>query len=62
MNNYFFRDAQPDLISLRYSCRLLEYIRKSARVVEWAALEMRCTGNGTGGSNPSSSAKIILKL
>ena len=25
-------------------------------MVEWAALEMRCTGDGTGGSNPSSSA------
>ena len=30
--------------------------RRDARVVEWAALEMRCTGNCTGGSNPSLSA------
>lgn len=30
--------------------------RRSAGVVERAALEMRCTGNGTGGSNPSFSA------
>ena len=31
--------------------------RKDAGVVERAALEMRCTGNCTGGSNPSLSAK-----
>lgn len=30
-------------------------------MVEWAALEMRCTGNGTGGSNPSFSATTINK-
>jgi hypothetical protein len=30
--------------------------RRCARVVEWAALEMRCTGDCTGGSNPSISA------
>ncbi len=30
--------------------------RRSARAVEWAALEMRCTGDCTGGSNPSFSA------
>ena len=30
---------------------------KDAGVVERAALEMRCTGNCTGGSNPSLSAK-----
>ena len=31
---------------------------KDAGVVDRAALEMRCTGNCTGGSNPSLSAKI----
>ena len=31
--------------------------RKDAGVVDRAALEMRCTGNCTGGSNPSLSAK-----
>ena len=30
--------------------------RKVAGVVDRAALEMRCTGNCTGGSNPSLSA------
>lgn len=30
--------------------------RKAAGVVDRAALEMRCTGNCTGGSNPSLSA------
>ena len=32
-------------------------IRRDAGVVDRAALEMRCTGNCTGGSNPSLSAK-----
>ena len=31
--------------------------RRDARVVEWDGLENRCTVNGTGGSNPSLSAK-----
>ena len=31
---------------------------RGARVVEWAALEMRCTRKGTGSSNPPLSAKI----
>ena len=31
--------------------------RRGAGVVDRAALEMRCTGNCTGGSNPSLSAK-----
>ena len=31
--------------------------RKGAGVVDRAALEMRCTGNCTGGSNPSLSAQ-----
>ena len=31
---------------------------RDAGVVDRAALEMRCTGNCTGGSNPSLSAKI----
>ena len=31
-------------------------IRRDAGVVDRAALEMRCTGNCTGGSNPSLSA------
>ena len=31
--------------------------RKCARVVDRVALEMRSTGNCTGGSNPSTSAK-----
>ena len=31
--------------------------RRDAGVVDRAALEMRCTGNCTGGSNPSLSAK-----
>ena len=30
--------------------------RKRARAVEWAALEMRYTRNGIGGSNPPASA------
>ena len=30
-------------------------------MVEWAALEMRCTGDCTGGSNPSLSAGGALK-
>ena len=30
--------------------------RRDGRVVDRAALEMRCTGNCTGGSNPSLSA------
>ena len=30
---------------------------RRARAVEWAALEMRYTGNGIGGSNPPASAK-----
>ena len=34
------------------------FSRKRARVVEWAALEKRYTGNGIGGSNPPASAKI----
>ena len=33
------------------------YTRRGAGVVDRAALEMRCTGNCTGGSNPSLSAK-----
>ncbi len=33
--------------------------RKRARAVEWAALEMRYTGNSIGGSNPPASAKIF---
>ena len=37
----------------RYLCTR---IRKDAGVVDRAALEMRCTGNCTGGSNPSLSA------
>ena len=38
--------------------------RRSAGVVERAALEMRCTGNGTGGSNPSFSVLLytFIKL
>ena len=31
-------------------------VRRDAGVVDRAALEMRCTGNCTGGSNPSLSA------
>ena len=31
--------------------------RRDAGVVDRAALEMRCTGNCTGGSNPSLSAR-----
>ena len=31
--------------------------RKRARVVEWAALEMRYTRKGIGGSNPPASAR-----
>ena len=31
--------------------------RRDGRVVDRAALEMRCTGNCTGGSNPSLSAE-----
>ncbi len=34
---------------------------KRARVVEWAALEMRYAGNGIGGSNPPASALKRLK-
>ena len=37
----------------------LQCFWKDARVVEWAALEMRCTGNCTGGSNPSLSANQL---
>lgn len=33
--------------------------RRGAGVVDRAALEMRCTGNCTGGSNPSLSAEKI---
>ena len=33
--------------------------RRDAGVVDRAALEMRCTGNCTGGSNPSLSAKGV---
>ena len=37
--------------------------RRDARAVEWDGLENRCTGNGTVGSNPTLSAKIInLKI
>jgi hypothetical protein len=36
---------------------LLRSTRKVARVVDRAALEMRCTGDCTGGSNPSLSAR-----
>ena len=36
---------------------LAKRTRKGAGVVDRAALEMRCTGNCTGGSNPSLSAK-----
>ena len=36
--------------------------RRDAGVVDRAALEMRCTGNCTGGSNPSLSAKKELSL
>lgn len=36
-----------------------ESIRRDAGVVDRAALEMRCTGNCTGGSNPSLSAVWI---
>ncbi len=36
---------------------LLRSLRKVARVVDRAALEMRCTGDCTGGSNPSLSAR-----
>ena len=35
--------------------------RKDAGVVDRAALEMRCTGNCTGGSNPSLSASETLQ-
>ena len=35
--------------------------RKAAGVVDRAALEMRCTGNCTGGSNPSLSAEITAR-
>ncbi len=31
-------------------------------MVEWAALEMRCTRKGTEGSNPSLTAKIKINL
>ena len=31
---------------------------RNGRVVEGAGLENRCTRKGTGGSNPSSSARI----
>lgn len=33
------------------------FIRRAARAVEWDGFENRCTGNGTGGSNPSLSAE-----
>lgn len=35
---------------------LLTLLRRSAGVVERGGLENRCASNGTGGSNPSSSA------
>ena len=41
---------------LQKKCYLCTRIRKDAGVVDRAALEMRCTGNCTGGSNPSLSA------
>ncbi len=44
--------------TINYFIYLCNTFRKDARVVEWAALEMRCTGNCTGGSNPSLSAKL----
>ena len=37
--------------------KALHLPRRCARVAEWAALEMRSTGNCTGGSNPSISAR-----
>ncbi len=48
-NGFFFGYLQKK----RYLCTR---IRKDAGVVDRAALEMRCTGNCTGGSNPSLSA------
>jgi hypothetical protein len=39
-----------------------ETSRRGGRVVECAALEMRFTGNGNVGSNPTLSAKIPSQL
>ena len=36
--------------------------RRGGRVVECAALEMRCTGNRTVGSNPTLSANISSRI
>lgn len=46
--------------SLKLSVPLTFVIRRCARVVDRAALEMRCTREGTGGSNPSISAKLFF--
>ena len=40
----------------------LHPLRRNAGVVDRAALEMRCTGNCTGGSNPSFSATNKIPL
>ena len=37
---------------------LRSFLRRGGRVVECVALEMRSTGNRTGGSNPSLSASF----
>ncbi len=52
--------VEHQLPKLRVASSILVYrslLRRSARVVDRAALEMRCTRKGTGGSNPSFSAK-----
>lgn len=36
--------------------------RKRARVAEWAALEMRYTRKGIGGSNPPASAQRANRM
>ncbi len=45
------------IFALRERCHRSEIDRRDAGVVDRAALEMRCTGNCTGGSNPSLSAR-----
>jgi hypothetical protein len=46
-------------LPLRKKRKALTSSRKCARVVDRVALEMRSTGNCTGGSNPSTSAQSI---
>jgi hypothetical protein len=40
---------------------LFGFLRRDVRAVQCACFENRCTVTGTGGSNPSLSASIVLK-